>query len=156
MFETFDGERGGTFCLSKAGLAEGTNANTIQIAAPNGAGVDYCIDGILYHKADTNNIAMNALPAQAALTSCLYCIQIDSGGNVSMKQGNIVTNAALAAGVDKLDFPQPDAGRCALGYLKIRCNNAATFTNGSTDLSATDVVDTFYDTFKPPARGLTS
>lgn len=156
MFETFEGERGGTFCFSKAGLAEGTNANTIKTAAPNGAGTDYSIDGILYHKADTDNIAMNALPTQPAKTSCLYGIQIDKNGNVSMKQGNIVTNAALAAGVDKLDFPRPDAGNCMLGYLKIVCNNSATFTSGSTDLSATDVVDTFYDVFAPPARGLTS
>ncbi len=134
-----------TACFSRAGLAEGTNSATIQIAAPNGAGIDFAIKGIGYHKADTDNIAMTALAAQAALTTCLYLVQIDSSGNVSMKKGTERLNADLSAGKTALTWPEPDADRCPIGGLKVKCENAATFTCGTTDLSATDVVDTFYN-----------
>lgn len=156
MNETFENERGGTFCLSKAGLAEGATANTIKTAAPNGAGTDYCINGILYHKADTDNIAMNALPTQPVLTTCMYGVQIDSAGAVTLKKGADVLNADLAAGVAKLDWPLPDDGKCLIGAIKIKVVSAATFTSGSTDLSASNVTATYYDLFRPPARGLTS
>ena len=52
-----DNNRGGTFCLSNAGLAIGSTASQIAIAAPNGAGVDYCIKGISYYKADAATAA---------------------------------------------------------------------------------------------------
>ena len=42
-----DNNRGGTFCLSNAGLAIGSTASQIAIAAPNGAGVDYCSIGLV-------------------------------------------------------------------------------------------------------------
>lgn len=156
MFDNIAGVRGGTLCLSSAGLAEGTNAGTIKTAAPNGAGTDYAIDGILYHKADTDNIAMTALAAQAALTTCLYLIQIDANGNVSMKKGEEELNADLSAGTAVLHWPLPDDGKCAIGYLKVKCENAATFTCGTTDLGASDVVDTFYNVIAPPIAPLTA
>lgn len=156
MDQTLGGERGGTLCLSKAGLAEGTNANTIKTAAPNGAGTDYCINGLLYHKADTDNIAMTALAAQAALTTCLYLVQANAAGTISMKKGTEVLNTDLAAGNAVLHWPLPDASNCALGFIKVKCANAATFTSGTTDLSATDVTATYYDVLVPPPAPLTS
>ncbi len=156
MNSTFEGERGGTFCLSKAGLAEGTNVATFKTAAPNGAGIDYCIDGLLYHKADGDNIAMNALATQAALTTCLYLVQINSAGNFTLKKGDEVLNADLSAGNAVLHWPLPDASNAAVSYIKIALANAATFTCGTTDLGAADVTDTYYDVFAPPVRPLTS
>lgn len=134
-----------TACFSSAGLAEGTNSATIKTAAPNGAGTDYAIKGIGYHKADTDNIAMTALAAQAALTTCLYLVQINSNGDVSIKKGTEQLNADLSAGKVALFWPEPDADNCPLGGFKIKCENAATFTSGTTDLSASDVTDTFYN-----------
>ena len=156
MDQTLNRERGGTFCWSKAGLAEGSNANTIKTAAPNGAGTDFSIDGILYHKADTDNIAMTALPVQAAVTKCLYCVQIDADGAVSLKKGTEVLTADLTAGKDVLHWPLPDAGKCALGFIKVETQSTATFTSGTTDLGAANIVDTYYDTFAVPAAPLTS
>lgn len=156
MHQTFEGERGGDFCLSKAGLAEGTNASTIKILSPDGEGVHYCIGGLMYHKADTDNIAMTALAAQAVLTTCLYLVQINAAGTVSMKKGREVLTAALTAGTDVLDWPTPDASNIAIGYFKIACVNAATFTCGTTDLGASDVTDTYYDVFRTPPRPLTA
>jgi len=136
--------RGGTACFSRAGLAEGTNANTIQIAAPNGAGIDYSIDGIGYHKADTDNIAMTALAQQADLTTCLYLVQIDSGGTVSLVKGDEVLTADLTNGKTALHWPRPDASKCPIGAIKV-ATSGTTFTSGTTDLGAAGITDSYYD-----------
>ncbi|WP_027854696.1 hypothetical protein [Marinobacterium litorale] len=146
---------GGTFCLSKAGLAEGTNSATIKTAAPNGAGIDYCIDGILYHKAEGDNIAMTALEQQADLTSCLYLVQINAAGTISLKKGTERLNAEIANDQYALEWPRPDAGNCPIGGIKV-VMDGGTFTSGTTDLSGTGVTDTFYDFFAPPPQGLAS
>lgn len=135
---------GATESFTKAGLAEGTAANTIKTAAPNGAGVDFAIGGVAYHKADTDSIAMNALAAQAADTTCLYLVQIDSAGAVTLKKGVERSNAGLAAGNEVLEWPQADANRCALGAVKVK-TVAVTFTSGTTDLSAAGITATYYD-----------
>lgn len=140
-----DPQRGATECFSKAGLAEGTNSATIKIAAPNGAGVDYSIDGLAYHKADTDNITMTALTAQAALTTCLYLVSLNSSGDLSIKKGTEELTADLTAGKRVLHWPTPDSDKCPIGAFKIGLVNAATFTSGTTDLGASDVTDTYYD-----------
>jgi hypothetical protein len=148
------GLSGLTACLSKAGLAEGTNAATIAIAAPNGAGVDYAINGFAYHKADTDNIAMTALPAQAANTTCMYLIQINAAGTVSLKKGDEIPSADLGVN-GSVQCPIPDNDNCPLGMLKIVTGNV-TFTSGTTDLSAANITDTFYDLATFPSRAIGS
>ena len=46
MFNLSELVRGGTVCVTKAGLAEGTNTATLKMAAPNGLGVEYAIGGL--------------------------------------------------------------------------------------------------------------
>lgn len=149
--------RGGTMCLSKAGLAEGTNANTFQISAPNGAGVDYAIDGVLYHKADADNLGFSAgHAAQKDDTVCLYLVQLDSSGNVSTKQGEIVDLADLVAGNKVLHWPVADDGKCPIGAIKVKNESGSDWTAGSTDLGAANVTDTYYDFVMLPTEPLTS
>lgn len=136
---------GQTACFSRAGLAEGTNAATIQIAAPNGAGIDYAIDGIAYHKADTDNIAVTAHAVQAVSTKCLYLVQINAAGTVSTKKGTEVLTADLTAGVAVLQWPELDDDNCAIGGYKVETNGSTTFTNGTTDLGAAGITDVYYN-----------
>lgn len=138
------GNSGFTGCLSKAGLAEGTNAATIKTAAPNGAGTDFGIDGVAYHKADTDNISVTAHAQQAVSTSCLYLVQITSGGTVSTKKGKEELTASLGANLS-IQWPQPDADNCPLGGYKIALDASTTFTNGTTDHGASGVTATYYD-----------
>jgi hypothetical protein len=133
----------GTVCLAKAGLAEGTNSATIQIAAPNGAGIDYAIGGKCYHKADTDNIAVTAHAQQADDTTCLYLVQINSSGTVSTKKGKEVLTADLVHG-DNLQWPFPDEDQCPIGGYKVSLDGA-TFTNGTTDHSASNVTVDYFD-----------
>jgi hypothetical protein len=135
-------ERTGAFtgCFSKAGLVDGTSAATIQIAAPNGAGIDFAINGIAYHKADTDNIAVTAA-TQASGTTCLYLVQINAAGTVSTKQGNAVATADLGVVGGALQWPQPDANNCPIGGYKIKAT--AAYVNGTTDQGTGNLVDYF-------------
>jgi len=141
-------------CLSKAGLAEGTNSATIKIAAPNGAGIDYAINGILYHKADADNIAMTALTAQAADTVCMYAVQINSSGTVSLKKGDEVLTVDLGVN-GSAQIPTLDASTCLIGAIKV-ATVAVTFTSGTTDLSASGITATYFDYATFPSRPVAS
>lgn len=156
MMNMNEAHKGGNFCLSKAGLGIGSTATQVAIAAPNGAGVDYCIQGIAYHKADAASVAITAAAAQPVLTTCLYLVCLDAAGTLSTVKGENVLNADLTAGTKVLQWPVPTAGTCPIGCVKVKCENAATFTAGTTELSASDVTDTYYDLFSIPAAPLTA
>lgn len=132
---------GFTGCLAKAGLDEGSNSATIKIAAPNGAGIDFAIDGKCYHKADTDNIAITAHAAQADLTTCLYLVQINSSGTISTKKGKEVLTADLPH-KDSLQWPLPDTDKCPVGGYKIK-TSGGTYTNGTTDIASASAADFF-------------
>lgn len=151
-----EAHRGGGFCLSKAGLARNaTTATAIDIAAPNGAGVDYCIGGALYHKADAAAIVLSAHAAQSADTTCLYLVCLDSTGALSSVKGNDVKNVDLANKAAVIHFPGVPAGKCAIGVIKVK-TVAVTFTAGTTALNASGVTATFTDLFAVPAAPLAS
>ena len=163
--------QGATLCLAAAGLAEGTNANTIQTANA----ITYTIDGRFYSKAATDNIAISyAGPSvyQAAAggvqavnggfsggvngSTRLYLICLDASGNASIVPGQIVDSAELAAGRVALQFPDAPRGVCPIGALRVALTAGTAFTPGSTDLSDTGVTDTFYDLMDVPANPLTA
>lgn len=147
--------RGGGLCLSKAGLAIGSTATGISIAAPNGAGIDFAIKGIAYHKADAATAAITAATAQAVDTKCLYMVCLNSSGTVSSVKGTEVTTAALTAGTDVLEFPQVDEDVTVIGYFKMT-TVAVTFTAGTTDLDASGCTAAYVDLLAVPAEPLTS
>lgn len=150
--------RGGTFCMTKAGLAIGDGAKTgVAFAAPVGAGVDFCIDGILYNHADAlTNLPLSAATAQGLLTKCLYTVCVDSAGTVTSVKGVPVLTADLVAGTKVLKFPDPTPGTCAVGAVKIAVTTTYNFTAGTTALDATGVTATYYDLFNMPVAGLTA
>lgn len=151
-----EAHRGGGFCLSKAGLARNaTTATAIDIAAPNGAGVDYCIGGALYHKADAAAIVLGAHAAQSADTTCLYLVCLDSTGALSSVKGDDVKNVDLANKAAVIHFPGVPAGKCAIGVIKIK-TVAVTFTARTTALNASGVTATFTDLFAVPTAPLAS
>lgn len=147
--------RGGTICLSKAGLAIGGTATKAKIAAPNGAGVDYAIDGILYHKADTDDCILFTGLTQADLYTCLYLVCLDSSGTVSVVQGTAVLTTTLTAGNAVLNWPAATAGTCPIGAIKLVTNGGA-FTGATTNLSDASITDTYYDLLAIPPAPLTA
>jgi len=148
--------RNATMCMSKAGLAVGTSGATIDIAAPNGAGVDFCIKGIMYHKADTASIAVTASTVQAISTSCLYLVCLNSSGTLSTVKGTAVLTADYTSGNAVLRWPDVPADKCAIGAFKVDCDSTHTFTAGTTELGATGITDTYYDFCVVPAAPLSA
>lgn len=163
--------RGLTMALNSGALAEGTNANTIQIAAA----INYIIDGQFYTKAITDNIAISysgPTVYQAAAggiqavnggftggvngSTRIYGIFLNAAGAVSILPGPIVDNAELAAGRVSLQWPDAPAGVCPIGGLRISLTAGTTFTPGQTDLGAANVTDTFYNLADMPANPLTA
>lgn len=142
-----DNNRAGTFNFGKPGIAEGTNAATIQIAAAT----EYSIDGIMYQKAITDNIALTAADAQADLTTCLYLITINAAGTVASVKGTEVLTANMTGGDDVLVWPQPAEGYCPVGVIQV-ATSGITFTAGTTDLGAAGVTDIYRDLHAVPAR----
>jgi hypothetical protein len=162
---------GATWALNSGGLAEGTNANTIQIATA----INYVIDGRFYSKAITDNIAISysgPTVYQAAAggvggmnggftggvngSSRLYLICLSTAGAVSILPGAIVDAVELAAGRVALQFPDAPINVCPIGALRIDLTAGTAFTPGSVDLSASGVTDTFINLATVPANPLTA
>lgn len=134
------------YSLGAAGLAEGTNANTFKTSNI----LHYAINGRAYVKAATDNIAFaahssSALAALAAKKTAVFFFFINAAGTITVVQGTTYAATTEQDYVSRaIDWPSLADNAC-IGAMKIQTNNAATFTAGSTDLGATDVVDTFYD-----------
>ena len=148
--------KGGTFCLTKAGLGVGGTASELKIASPSGDGIFYCIDGILYYAADDATVAVTAAAVQAVSTTCLYLVCLDSSGTLSTVKGTAVSTADLTAGSAVLHWPTPTADTCPIGAVKIATSDSVTFTAGTTEFSAEGITDTYYDLFAIPTAPLTS
>lgn len=138
--------RGVTACFSRAGLAIGDGAKTgPAIVAPNGAGIDFAIDGIGYHKAEAATVLpLSAGTVVPANSKCLFVIQVDSAGAVTSTQGPIVLTADLTAGKTVLHWPEPSDDKCPIGAVKIE-TGAVTFTPGTTALDAASITTTYYN-----------
>lgn len=132
-------------CLGSPQIAEGTNANTFQIAAA----FDAIINGRNVRKAATDNIAFAAhtgtsFTSLAAGQITAYFMMMDAAGAITQIQSSVEVRPGLAtyeAGV----WEWPDrADYVCIGALTVRTNGTAVFVPGTTDLGATDVVETFY------------
>lgn len=130
------------YALGSAGLAEGTNANTFQIANIT----HYCINGRAYRKAVTDNIAFSGgHTALSTNQTCAFFVWLDSSGNVTTTQSAIKASSSGTSYVPGAwEWPKSATLTC-IGAIVVRTQNAATFTAGSTDLGATDVIDTFHN-----------
>ena len=121
-------------CYVSAGLAEGTNANTIQTASA----ITYMIGGQLYTKAATDNIAITAGAQQAISTYCLYLVTINAAGTVTTTKGTEL-------GTDTAVLPARPASEAVIGAFKIATDGATTYTAGTTDNGAAGITDTYYN-----------
>lgn len=131
----------GFLSLTAAGLAEGTNANTFKTANT----LTFTNNGVFKSKAATDNLTFSTGTALAASQACLFAVWISSGGTVTTTQGPIV-----AAG-DPCPVPTAAASNLTLvGLIKVTTSSAATFTPGSTDLSASGITAAYSDCMDMP------
>lgn len=140
---------GFTGCVTKAGLGIAGTADRVKFTAPNGAGTDYAINGIAYHKADVDNVDTGVpvntdiSAVQSADTYCLYLLQLDSSGTLSTVKGEDVLTTDVLKG-KAVQWPMPTANRCPVGGVKV-VTVAVTFTLATTNFDASGVEETWYD-----------
>lgn len=129
-----------SYALGHPSLAEDdVNANKFE----TNKAVDYVINGRCYTKAATANLGFSAGTALAAKQTCAFFVMLDSAGNVTTTQSAIVpSSAGTSYRAGAWDWPD-EANKACIGAIVIRTDNAATFTPGTTDLGAADVVDTY-------------
>lgn len=135
-----------SFCLTGAGIAEGTNANTFKTTNAISAEVE----GRAVVKAATDNIAFAAFTGTtftslAAKQTAAFFHMMNAAGAVTQLQAAVKPSPAgtgYLAGA--FEWPARDGYAC-IGATVVRTDNSAVFVPGTTDLGATDVVDTHYD-----------
>lgn len=126
---------GKTVNLVDGSMAEGTDAHTVKTTAA----IKYMINGSVYAKATTDNIAMTAASAQSSSSYCLYLLSINASGTVTTTQG---TEASAVTTLVPPDCPSSEA---PIALLQVQTGSGTTFTSGTTDLGASGITDTFYD-----------
>lgn len=130
------------YSLGAAGLAEGTNANTFQIANI----LHYVINGRAYRKAATDNLDFTSgHTSLAAKQTCAFFVILDSSGNVTTQQSTVKDSSAdpdYIAGA--WEWPHV-TDKAVVGAIVVRTDNSAVFVPNTTDLGATDVVDTYHN-----------
>ena len=148
--------RGLTGCVSTATVGIGGTAAKCRLTAPNGAGVDFAIDGLGYHLADTDDFWTMSGDTVADDSECLFLLCVNASGTMSIEQGTAILTADLDSGKKVLPWPQPDADVCPLGAVRVTTDGAA-YIPGTTDLDASTVTDTYYNfLLGMPAAPLTS
>ena len=126
------------------GMAIGSTADEYKTAAT----ANYTIDGVWYTKAATDDINFTAgHTALAASQKCLVAICLDAAGTFSSIQSSIV-----AASASDPDWPTIPITVVCIGGIKIE-TGATTFTFDTTNLSAANVTDTYYDFNGLPPTG---
>jgi hypothetical protein len=154
MLNLSEQARGGTFCTTKAGLAVGGTATHMRTNDPSGAGyTNYCIKGILYSVVDADDNIHFTAASQAASTTCLYLVCVDSSAAFTTVKGTEVTTADLTAGKVVLEWPVPTDGTCPIGAVKVVATSV--FTAGTTALGTGNTA-TYYDLFAVPDTPITS
>jgi len=148
--------RGGTVCLNTAALAVGSSGATIDIAGTDPAGVNFCINGIMYWKANAASEDPSDNSVQAELTSCLYLVCLDYEGTLTTVKGTEVVTADITSEEKVLTWPIPTEDTCCIGAVRVDTDDGYTFTMGTTELSAAGITDTYYNLFAVPDTPLTS
>jgi len=144
-------------CLSKAGLKIGnSDTKDVDIAAPNGAGVDFCINGVLYHKADAADIALTAGHTIEDDEYAIILVLLDADGDLTSVMGDTASLAGVTAGPEQIHFPTPTADTCPIGYIKVLNETGSDFVSGTTALDTSGITDTYVDLFSVPVSPLTS
>lgn len=139
--------RSDNFCLSAAGLIEATTtAGAIRIANA----VHYVINGRAFIKAAVDDLVMVAhtgtvFTALAAKQTCALFVMLNTAGTVTIIQSAIVANSTGTSYVPgAFEWPSDRDGFVCIGAVVPSTLNAATFTPGTTDLSASaDVTEAY-------------
>ena len=145
MSYNIENANSGFLSLTAAGLIEGTNSATFKTVNT----LTFTNNGVFKSLAATDNLTFSTGTALGNSQACLFAVWVNASGTVTTTQGPIV------ASNDPCPVPgQSTANVTLVGLIKVATSSSATFTPGSTDLSATGITDTFYDCMDMPGSAL--
>jgi len=141
----------GNRCFTKGLLAAGSNTAKLKTTTNT---VEYCIDGILYEKAATDDLfVFTTVTPQADLTTCFYAMCLDKNGASVVVNGTPVLTSKVAAGTDRAMIPEIPATACMIGAVKVVASGGA-FTPGTSAVAtAGNFTVTFYNLSCTPIAG---
>jgi len=129
----------GTRAFTAGLIAIGTTKSKIKTVAI----INYCIDGLAFAKAITDDLfVFTDLTVQPVGTTRYYLLGLTAAGASSVTTG---TATAL---------PDCPAGVCPVGYVKIVTDATHTFTPATTLLDAAGVTATYVDLSCAPSAAL--
>jgi hypothetical protein len=146
---------GGSFVLSKAGLAVGSTNTQLS----TGAIAVYCLDGVFQTSKAATATFVAAAPTGFVINTtvpigskCAYGVWLDSAGNFTVTQGPI---APVNAQTDKVGPPPNPGSRALVGVFTAHAQTAV-FILGTNVLTAglnAGVFVQYFDAFSLPAQG---
>ena len=142
----------GNRCLNSGAIAIGGTTTAAKLAAA----VDFCIDGVLYHKAITDNLFVHTdLTVQAADTTKYYLLSLDKTGAALITQGNSVATTDVGASGGKVQpfLPKLANTQCVVGALKI-VTVAVAFTPATTNHGDSGITTTYFNLSCVPTSGI--
>jgi hypothetical protein len=101
----------------------------------------YLIAGKPYNMAATAEITTLAATAQAVLTKCWYLVQVAADGTTF----SFVKGVDVLTAVGDAAIPEMEADVALVGAVHVQCENAATFTLGTTAFDAADVTAAYFN-----------
>lgn len=152
--QTYTDLGGMTLCLSKAVTAVGGTATKVKFTAPNGAGIDYAVNGELQHKAEADDVWTLSGTALTYSEMCIFLLCLNAAGTASIIQGDIVKAEDVYNGLKTVEYPPVTADVCSVGAVLVETNSDTAFTPGTTSLAASGVTDTYFNHMVPPNKGL--
>ena len=154
MHSNLEGVSGGAIVCGAAGLGIGGTASK----ARTNNNVNFFVDGRFdtLVAADDNITFSSGHTALAAGETCFFAVWIVEGNTISTTQGEIVATADVTNGKKNVPFPAKQADKALLGLIQVATVGAATFTPGTTNLSATNVFDAYTDCAVMPTVPVTS
>lgn len=134
----------GTRAFTCGLIAIGTTKSKIQTTAI----INFCIDGISYVKAITDDLfVFTNVTVQPISSTRYYLLGLTAAGASSVTNG---TAAEAAAG----KLPDCPAGVCPVGYVKVVTTAATTFVPATTLLDAAGVTATYVNLSCAPSGAL--
>ena len=147
---------GTTLCTAKAGLAAGTTTTYTRAADVEGSiGGKFAtpLSSGSNTASPTTDYNGDAFTAQAASTVCVYVYSIVAAGTIAVHQGSVETMDVDAVVVAS-SFPSIDLETyLPFGYVVIQNGSTGSaWTIGTSNWTATGVLDTFTDVTVLPSR----
>jgi hypothetical protein len=132
----------GNRVMSNPGIAIGTTKSKAKTANTT----EYCIDGVIYSKAATDDLFVHTdVSVQAVGTTRYYALCLDAAGAATVIAGATTANVAGSTYPIAAKMPPIPSTVCLVGAIKIVTDATHTYTPATTLNDAAGITATYYN-----------